>query len=69
MTSTELAGVLRSVAEEIAGTEYKTQVDYDRRKSRVISMVLDDREGAMQREMQTGELARRVSSKESPWQR
>lgn len=68
MKSAELADVLRSVADEIAaeaGGDAHTVVEYDRRKSRVISMVLSDDFG---REIATGALARAVSGKTESWQ-
>ena len=58
MKSDDLGKVLKEVAEKVAsnaGGGYDVVVDYDRRTSRVISMVLSDDFG---REAATGELAR-----------
>jgi hypothetical protein len=56
-----LGAELESIAQQIAtagGGGYEVVVDYGRRKSRVISMVLSD---DFRREFRTGDLARAVS--------
>ena len=58
MKSDDLGKVLKGVADKVAsnaGGGYEVVVDYDRRTSRVISMVLSDDFG---REAATGDLAR-----------
>lgn len=63
LKSDDLAYFLRQVADEVsasAGDGYRVVVDFDRRKSRVISMVLGDDFG---REVVTGNLARAVGRK------
>jgi hypothetical protein len=70
MKSPELASVLESVAQDVAGAAgdgYAVVVEYDRRTSRVISMVTDS--DGFGREIATGNLARAVGSKESGWKR
>ena len=71
MKSDELGSVLedeaRSVAQAAGGNDYEVEVTYDRRKSRVISMVKDVSENGFGREIATGNLARAVSGKEEPW--
>lgn len=68
MVSSELGAYLGDVAEIIAnsagGDGYSVVTDFDRRKNRVISMVLSDDMG---REVRTGALARAVSGNEEPW--
>lgn len=70
MKSTDLASVLEDVAQDVASTAgdgYAVVVEYDRRTSRVISMVTDS--DGFGREIATGNLARAVGSKESSWKR
>jgi hypothetical protein len=67
MKSAELAGVLASVADEVAtaaGGDASVVVEYDRRKSRVIAMVVSNDFG---HEMATGALARAVSGRTESW--
>ena len=67
MKSAELGNFLEDVAEGIAsqaGEGYYTTVDFERRTTRVISMVETD---DMSREMETGALARAVGAKEQSW--
>ena len=67
MKSSELGKILGEQADRLASTAgggYETVVDYDRRNSRVISMVLDN-EG---KEYGTGALARALGSIEESWQ-
>jgi hypothetical protein len=64
MKSSELADVLRKVADGVdanAGGGYTVVVDRDRRRSRVISMVLSDSFG---KEAATGSLARAAGTKQ-----
>lgn len=70
MKSSELGIVLNDVANDVAGTagsDYEVVVDTDRRKSRVISMVLDKL--GYGREAASGNLARAVGSKQSAWKK
>lgn len=73
MKSSELGAILEAEAKEIAtaagGVDYEVEVTYDRRTSRVISMVKDVSGNAFGREVLNGNLARAVSSKEEPWQK
>ncbi|CAB4152481.1 hypothetical protein UFOVP609_12 [uncultured Caudovirales phage] len=67
MKSSELGVFLEGVAEGIAdkaGEGHTVVVDFERRKSRVISMVESDDLG---REISTGALARAVGAKEQSW--
>lgn len=67
MKSGELGEFLRDVAEGIAadaGPGHTVTVDYERRATRVISMVESD---DFAREMETGALARAVGAKEQTW--
>jgi hypothetical protein len=64
MKSKELGKVLDDVAKKLAsnaGGGYETEVTYDRRRSRVISMVKSDDFG---REVKTGALARAAGMKQ-----
>jgi hypothetical protein len=68
MKSSDLGKVLEEQAKRIdraAGGGYEIQVAYERRKSRVISMVLDN----TKKEYATGALARAVGSIEEPWKK
>jgi len=68
MKSDDLAKVLESEANRIsriAGGGYEVEVAFERRKSRVISMVLDN----TKKEYATGALARAVGSIEEPWKK
>jgi hypothetical protein len=68
MKSSDLADVLEDQANRIAriaGGGYETEVAFERRKSRVISMVLDN----SKKEYATGALARAVGSIEEPWKK
>jgi hypothetical protein len=68
MKSSDLASVLQEQANRVsslAGGDYDVVVDYDRRNSRVISMVLDQ----TKKEYATGALARAVGSIEEPWKK
>ena len=71
LKSGELGSILgneaRSIAQAAGGNDYEVEVTYDRRKSRVISMVKDVSENGFGREIATGNLARAVSGKEEPW--
>jgi hypothetical protein len=70
MKSAELASVLKDVANEVAdtaGSDYTVVVDPDRRRTRVISMVIDNL--GFSREAATGNLARAVGSKQTSWKR
>lgn len=60
------AGAAESLA-NTAGSGYEVVRDRDRRKSRVIAMVLNTRDGAMGIEAKTGNLARAVTSMTQPW--
>ena len=71
LKSNELGSMLedeaRSIAQSAGGQDYEVEVTYDRRASRVISMVKDVSENGFGREIATGNLARAVSGKEEPW--
>lgn len=60
------AGAAESLAAS-AGSGYEVVRDRDRRKSRVIAMVLNKRRGAMAIEAKTGNLARAIASMTQPW--
>ena len=67
MKSRELGEFLEDVADDIAakaGEGHTVSVDFERRKTRVISMVESDDLG---REISTGALARAVGAKEQSW--
>lgn len=70
MKSPELASVLKDVANDVAdtaGSDYTVLVEPERRRSRVISMVIDNL--GFSREAATGNLARSVGSKQTSWKR
>jgi hypothetical protein len=70
LNSSEMATVLKSLADSIAqtaGSGYEVEVAESRRKSRIISMVKDVSPNGLGREIATGNLARAVSAKEEPW--
>lgn len=65
LRSSEVGDFLEDIGQNVAakaGSEYEVQVDYTSRKSRVVVNVIDPREGAMFREMNTGNLARALGS-------
>jgi hypothetical protein len=64
LKSTEVGTFLIGIGQEVAsaaGGDYDVEADYNSRKSRVVVNVKDTSEGAMFREMSTGNLARAVS--------
>lgn len=66
--SSELLRFATSVAQELAnkaGSGYEVVPDPNRRKSRVIAMVIDPREGAMWVEAKNGNLARALGEMQS----
>lgn len=68
MKSNDLAKILEEQAQRVsfaAGGGYDVVVEYNRRSSRVISMVLDQTKN----EYATGALARAVGSIEEPWKK
>jgi hypothetical protein len=70
LKSSEMAATVTSVAEDLAsaaGSDYSVVTDTDRRKTRVIAMVVDYGSRALGREAATGNLARAVASKTEGW--
>lgn len=65
LRSSEVGNYLEEIGQQVAnkaGSEYVVEADYTSRRSRVVVNVSDPREGALFRELQTGNLARAVGS-------
>lgn len=70
MKSSELGKVCQDVSQDIADSagsdKHTAYIDYARRKSRVIGLVVSSDIGY---EIQTGALARAVTARTEPWQK